>query len=64
MVVSYEIDDKQCAWQQDRSLRVVMAHIVGGSREWTSKLQCVYEWLLVVPGGIPVARVGEVTDII
>ncbi len=31
--------------------RVVMAHIVGGSRGWTTKLQCVYEWLLKVPEG-------------
>ncbi len=30
---------------------VVMAHIVGGSRGWTAKLQCVYEWLLMVPEG-------------
>ncbi len=42
---------------------VVMAHIVGGSRGWTSKLQCVYEWLLVVPGGIPVGGVGEILKI-
>ncbi len=51
MVVSYDIVDKQCAWQQTDYQRVVMAHILGGSRGWTSKLQCVYEWLLVVLGG-------------
>ncbi len=27
-----------------------MAHIVDGSRVWTTKLQCVYEWLLMVTG--------------
>ncbi len=38
--------------------RVVMDHIVGGSRGWTSKLQCVYEWLPVVPGGYQRANRG------
>ncbi len=28
-----------------------MAHIVGVSRGWTTNLQRVYEWLLMVPGG-------------
>ncbi len=64
MVVSYDIVDKQCAWQQTDYQRVVMAHIVGGSRGWTTKLQCVYVWLLMVPEGIPAGGVGEVTDMI
>ncbi len=46
MVVSYEIVDKQCACQQDRSPE-------GGSTGWTTKLQCVYVWLLMVQGGGP-----------
>ncbi len=50
IVVSYGIVDKQCVWQQDRSPEDGDGPHCGWVQWWTSKLQCVYEWLLVVPG--------------
>ncbi len=60
MEISYEIVDKQCAWQQDRSPEGGDGRPCGWVQRWTAKLQGVTEWLLVLPGGIPAGGVGEV----
>ncbi len=50
MVVSYVVVDKQCAWQQDRSPEGSDGPHCVLVQGWTTKLQCIYEWLLMVPG--------------
>ncbi len=57
MVVSYEIIDKQCAWQQERSLE-------GSDGPHCGWVQGVYIHVTSGTGGDTSGRVGKVTDMI